>query len=110
MASEITTARVSEGRNPVNARGRARVRIPSDIRKIPDREYNSITRTLEKRSAKAFDAPMHLERESMTNKELANFYAVANHFSTSYRISAMARENSRLWANLAIQEIVRRRR
>ena len=111
MAAEITIARESRA-NPINGSGRAqrRIPIPRDVNSVPNREWQSITRTLEKSNADARDAARHLEEESMTDRELGNFYAVANHFSTRYSISASARENSRKWANLALDEMRYRRR
>ena len=109
--AEISVAR--EGRvSSINGIGRAqrRVPIPRDVNSVPDKEWRSITRTLEKSNAEARDAARHLEEESMTDHELGNFYAVANHFSTRYSISASRRENSRKWANLALNEINYRRR
>lgn len=105
------TARESRT-NPLNGSGRARrgVVIPRDVNSVPDREWRSITRVLEKSNADSRDAARHLEEESMTDRELGNFYAVANHFSTRYSISASARENSRKWANLALDEMRYRRR
>ncbi len=102
-----------EGRvNAINGKGRAqrRVPIPRDVNSVPSKEWRSITRMLEKSNADASDAFRHLEREAMTDRELGNFYAVANHFSTRYSINAAARENSRKWANLALSEIANRRR
>jgi len=111
MAAETTIARESRA-NPINGSGRAQrnIAIPRDVNRIPSKEWSSITRTLEKRNADSRDASRYLEEESMTDRELGNFYAVANHFSTRYSISASARENSRKWANLALAEIGYRRR
>lgn len=111
MASETTVAR--EGRvseSTEGGRAQRRVPIPRDVNSVPSKEWRSITRMLEKSSADASDAFRHLEREAMTDRELGNFYAVANHFSTRYSINAAARENSRKWANLALDEIISRRR
>lgn len=111
MAQETTIARENRA-NPINGSGRAqrRIPIPRDVNSVPNREWSSITRTLEKRNADSRDAPRYLEEEAMTDRELGNFFAVANHFSTRYSISASARENSRKWANLALDEINYRRR
>lgn len=111
MAGEITVAREG-GRNSRNGRGRVqrRVPIPSDVNDVPSKEWKSITRMLEKSNANHYDAPRHLEEEAMSDRELGNFYAVANHFSTRYSISESARRNSRAWANLALAEILHRRR
>ena len=111
MAGEVNAAR--EGRtNSINGNGRARRRvpIPRDVNDVPSKEWRSITRTLEKSNAEAYDAPRHLEEEAMSDRELGNFYAVAQHFSTRYSISESARRNSRKWANLALEEISHRRR
>lgn len=111
MAAETIVARENRA-NSINGSGRAqrRIPIPRDVNSVPSKEWRSITRMLEKSNADSRDAARYLEEESMTDRELGNFYAVANHFSTRYSISASARENSRKWANLALEEIRYRRR
>lgn len=111
MAAETTVARETRA-NPINGSGRAQrsIPIPRDVNSVPSKEWRSITRMLEKSNADARDAARHLEEEAMTDRELGNFYAVANHFSTRYSISESARENSRKWANLALDEMRYRRR
>ncbi len=116
MAAEVTTARESSAKplnlvRPSNSRSRyiGKIRVPRNVNSIPDREYNAITRHLEKRNADNTDAPRYLEREAMTDRQLGYFYAVAEYFSTSYRISDSARANVRKWRKLAFDEIVSRK-
>jgi len=81
-----------------------------DITKIPDAEFKRITQMLEKKNPDHTDAPRHLEEEAMSDKELKNFYAVAEHFKNSSKINKMTQEYCRKWAELARQELQYRKK
>lgn len=76
-----------------------------DISKIPDAEFKRITQMLEKKNPDHSDAPRHLEEEAMSDKELKNFHAVAEHFKNSSKINKLTQEYCRKWAELAKQEM-----
>ena len=72
---------------------------------MSDGEFRSITRILEKRNPDGRDAPRYLEREAMTDRELRNFYSLASRSVTDGNLNRMTRENSRKWAQLALEEM-----
>lgn len=76
-----------------------------DITKIPDVEFKHITQMLEKKNPDHRDAERYLEEEAMSDKELKNFYAVAEHFKNSSKINKLTQEYCRKWAELARQEM-----
>lgn len=76
-----------------------------DITKIPDAEFKRITQMLEKKNPDHSDAERYLEEEAMSDKELKNFHAVAEHFKNSSKINKMTQEYCRKWAELARQEL-----
>ena len=80
-----------------------------DISKIPDAEFKRITQMLEKKNPDHRDAERYLEEEAMSDKELKNFHAVAEHFKNSSKINKMTQEYCRKWAELAKQEMQYRR-
>ena len=77
---------------------------------MSDSEFRGITRILEKRNPNSSDAPRYLEREAMSDRELRNFYNVATRSTYNYDLNQMTRENSRKWANLAMDEMSYRRK
>ena len=81
-----------------------------DITKIPDAEFKRITQTLEKNNPDHTDASRYLEEEAMSDKELANFHAVAEHFKNSGKINKLTQEYCRKWAELAKQEMQYRKK
>lgn len=81
-----------------------------DISKIPDAEFKRITQMLEKKNPDHTDAPRHLEEEEMSDKELKNFYAVAEHFKNSSKINKLTQEHCRKWGELARQEMQYRKK
>lgn len=76
-----------------------------DISKIPDSEFKHITQMLEKNNPNHKDASRYLEEEAMSDKELRNFYACAEHFKNNSKINKMTQEYCKKWAELARQEI-----
>jgi hypothetical protein len=76
-----------------------------DISKIPDSEFKRITQMLEKNNPNHKDASRYLEEEAMSDKELRNFYACAEHFKNNSKINKMTQEYCKKWAELARQEI-----
>lgn len=76
-----------------------------DITKIPAAEFKHITQMLEKKNPDHTDAPRHLEEEAMSDSELKNFHAVAEHFKNSSNINKMTQEYCRKWAELAKEEM-----
>lgn len=76
-----------------------------DISKIPDAEFKRITQMLEKKNPDHRDAERYLEEEAMSDNELKNFYAVAEHFKNSSNINKMTQEYCKKWAELAKQEM-----
>ena len=76
-----------------------------DITKIPDAEFKRITQMLEKKNPDHSDAERYLEEEAMSDKELKNFHAVAEHFKNSSKINKLTQEYCRKWAELARQEL-----
>lgn len=76
-----------------------------DISKIPNAEFKRITQMLEKKNPDHRDAERYLEEEAMSDKELKNFYAVAEHFKNSGNINKLTQEYCSKWAELAKQEI-----
>lgn len=76
-----------------------------DISKIPDAEFKRITQMLEKKNPDHRDAERYLEEEAMSDNELKNFHAVAEHFKNSSNINKMTQEYCKKWAELAKQEM-----
>ena len=105
MAKEKVVARErqTQGLTTNAVRGRSSSRMS-------DGEFRSITRILEKRNPSSSDAPRYLEREAMTDRELRNFYNVAIRSTYNYDLNQMTRENSRKWAQLAMDEMRYRRK
>ena len=75
------------------------------INKIPEKEFKSITKTLEKVNPDSDDAPKYLEEEAMSDEELANFHACAKHFKNNDRINKTTQEWCKKWEQLAQEEI-----
>ena len=75
------------------------------INKIPEKEFKSITKTLEKVNPDSDDAPKYLEEEAMSDEELANFRACAKHFKNNDRINKTTQEWCKKWEQLAQEEI-----
>ena len=81
-----------------------------DISKIPDKEFKRITNMLEKQNPLAKDAPRYLEEEAMSDSELKNFLACAEHFKNDTKnINQLTRQRCSEWAKLAKSELDNRR-
>ena len=81
-----------------------------DISKIPDKEFKRITNMLEKQNPLAKDAPRYLEEEAMSDSELKNFLACAEHFKNDTKnINQLTRHRCSEWAKLAKSELDDRR-
>lgn len=79
------------------------------VSKIPNREFKSITHILEKIDPNSSHAESHLE--DMTDKELNNFWACADHFKTDYQhINQSTRERCAKWKELASAEMSSRKK
>ena len=77
-----------------------------DISKIPDKEFKRITNMLEKQNPLEKDAPRHLEEEAMSDSELKNFLACAEHFKNDTKnINQLTRYRCSEWAKLAKSEL-----
>ena len=77
-----------------------------DISKIPDKEFKRITNMLEKQNPLAKDAPRYLEEEAMSDSELKNFLACAEHFKNDTKnINQLTRHRCSEWAKLAKSEL-----
>ena len=77
-----------------------------DISKIPDKEFKRITNMLEKQNPLEKDAPRRLEEESMSDSELKNFLACAEHFKNDTKnINQLTRYRCSEWAKLAKSEL-----
>lgn len=77
-----------------------------DISKIPDKEFKRITNILEKQNPLEKDAPRHLEEEAMSDSELKNFLACAEHFKNDTKnINQLTRYRCSEWAKLAKSEL-----
>ena len=77
-----------------------------DISKIPDKEFKRITNMLEKQNPLEKDAPRHLEEEAMSDSELKNFLACAEHFKNDTKnINKLTRYRCSEWAKLAKSEL-----
>jgi len=81
-----------------------------DITKIPNAEFKHITQMLEKKNPDHMDAERYLEEEAMSDSELKNFYAVAEHFKNSSKINKSTQEYCKKWAELAKQEMQSRKK
>ena len=81
-----------------------------DITKIPNAEFKHITQMLEKKNPDHRDAERYLEEEAMSDSELKNFYAVAEHFKNSSKINKSTQEYCKKWAELAKQEMQSRKK
>lgn len=82
----------------------------ADISKIPDKEFKRITNMLEKQNPLAKDAPRYLEEEAMSDSELKNFLACAEHFKNdTNNINQLTRQRCSEWAKLAKSELDNRR-
>jgi hypothetical protein len=81
-----------------------------DISKIPDKEFNSITKILEKKNPEDSDAFRYLESEEMNDKELANFIACAKHFKNDTKnINERTRKWCDKWEKLGEEELNNRK-
>ena len=77
-----------------------------DISKIPDKEFKRITNMLEKQNPLEKDAPRYLEEEAMSDSELKNFLACAEHFKNDTKnINQLTRYRCSEWAKLAKSEL-----
>ena len=77
-----------------------------DISKIPDKEFKRITNMLEKQNPLEKDAPRRLEEEAMSDSELKNFLACAEHFKNDTKnINQLTRYRCSEWAKLAKSEL-----
>lgn len=77
-----------------------------DISKIPDKEFKRITNMLEKKNPLEKDAPRYLEEEAMSDSELKNFLACAEHFKNDTKnINQLTRYRCSEWAKLAKSEL-----
>lgn len=77
-----------------------------DISKIPDKEFKRITNMLEKKNPLTNDAPRYLEEEEMSDSELKNFLACAEHFKNDTKnINKLTRDRCSEWAKLAKSEL-----
>lgn len=77
-----------------------------DISKIPDKEFKRITNMLEKQNPLEKDAPRYLEEEAMSDSELKNFLACAEHFKNDTKnINKLTRYRCSEWAKLAKSEL-----
>lgn len=86
-------------------------KISVDISKISDKEFNSITKILEKKNPDDSDAFRYLESEEMNDKELANFIACAKHFKNDTKnINETTRKWCAKWEKLGEEEIEKRKK
>lgn len=79
------------------------------IKKIPDAEFKSIIKTLQKVNPDSVDASRYLEEEAMSDKELANFHACASHYKGDSNINKTTQQWCRKWEKLAKDEMDFRR-
>ena len=80
-----------------------------DISKIPDKEFKQITYMLQHKNPNASDAFRNLEEEAMSDKELKNFYACAEHYKNDSNINKLTQEYCKKWAELAKEELESRK-
>lgn len=102
-ANANNSSSTGRGNNSVKSSSREQA---VDISKIPDKEFKRITNILEKQNPLEKDAPRHLEEEAMSDSELKNFLACAEHFKNDTKnINQLTRYRCSEWAKLAKSEL-----